>query len=431
MKLPVLIRHKTKEGDYSPSLFFALSAYLGNNRLISLIIKEVNVVRKLSYDFSSIDNVFAEGLAKGSLTSSQLRTIQRELNLFFKDSRCIDVYYTDNTSKPFFGMIVCPRIYADRIYDYLMGDDSVRFNEYTIEIDSHLFNPLLKLRSREITAILLHEVGHVVNDATPIMDARKYLDEYLAKNNESMKMTDSAHYKEILAYALKDFVSKDRSIFYTNNVDEILADDFVRSYNYGAALEAAMQKILSGNAKLYQGQIDDKFTTFMWSLQLYKNIQYRRIPALRMLNKAKALTGSRIEKAELENVIRRINRMDDNTFNEAKDFSLISKIKNRMKKMRIDTMKSLDDDYYEINMRIRNVEDEDDALYLMRQLNTRVSLISDFIESEDMSSSDRKKWQDSLDRFNRLRQELSDTVVYKNKSYGIFVSYPDIQDNRY
>ena len=102
-----------------------------------------------------------------------------------------------------------------------------------------------------------------------------------------------------------------------------------------------------------------------------------------------------------------------------------------MKKMRIDTLRSLDDDYYEINMRIRNVEDEDDALYLMRQLNTRISLITDFIESEDLDIAGRKRWQTSLDRFTRLREELSNKMVYKNKSYGVFVAYPDIQDNRY
>jgi len=388
-------------------------------------------MRNISYDFSSIDNVFVEALEKGTMTQSQLRTIQRELNLFFKDSKCIDIYYTNNTSKPFFGMIVCPRIHGEKIYDYLMGDDNVRFSEYTIEIDSHLLNPLLGLRSKEMTAILLHEVGHVVNDTTPIMNARKYLDEYMAKNNEVVKMSDSYHYKEILAYALKDFVSKDRSLFYTNDVDEVLADDFVRAYGYANSLESGMQKILASNSKLYQGQVDDKFATFFWTLRLYRHMQYRRIPALRTLNRAKALTGSRIEKAEIENVIRRINCIDDAALMESKVSGLSSKIKSRMRKMRIENLKSLEDDYYEINMRIRNVEDEEDALYLMRQLNTRISIITDFIESEDLSPAERKRWQDSLDRFNRLRQDLSDTMVYKNKSYGLFVAYPDIQENRY
>ena len=389
-------------------------------------------MRKSHYDFTSINNVFSEALSDGKMSASHQRTLVRELNRFFSDSKCMNVYYTENISKPFFGMIICPSIDDENIYTYLMGtDESLRLTKYSVEIDSHLFNPVLGLTGKEITAILLHEIGHVVNDATPIINARRYLDEYLAKNNETLKMTDSYHYREILAYALKDFVSKDRSIFYTSNVDEVLADDFVRTYGYGAYLESGMNKILKSNSKLYQGEMNDKFTSFIWSIQLYKHMQYRRIPALRMLNKAKALTGSRIEKAEMENLIRRINRIDDDILMEGSLSNIHNKIKNRMRKMRIDNMRALEDDYYEINMRIRNVEDEDDALYLMRQLNTRISLVTDFIESEDLSSSERKRWQDCLDRFTRLRTDLSNTMVYKSKDYGIFVAYPDIQQDRY
>ena len=389
-------------------------------------------MRKSHYDFTSINNVFSEALSDGKMSASHQRTLVRELNRFFSDSKCMNVYYTENISKPFFGMIICPSIDDEDIYAYLMGtDESLRLTKYSVEIDSHLFNPVLGLTGKEITAILLHEIGHVVNDATPIINARRYLDEYLAKNNETLKMTDSYHYREILAYALKDFVSKDRSIFYTSNVDEVLADDFVRTYGYGAYLESGMNKILKSNSKLYQGEMNDKFTSFIWSIQLYKHMQYRRIPALRMLNKAKALTGSRIEKAEMENLIRRINRIDDDILMESSLSNIHNKIKNRMRKMRIDNMRALEDDYYEINMRIRNVEDEDDALYLMRQLNTRISLVTDFIESEDLSSSERKRWQDCLDRFTRLRTDLSNTMVYKSKDYGIFVAYPDIQQDRY
>lgn len=389
-------------------------------------------MRKSHYDFTSINNVFSEALSDGKMSASHQRTLVRELNRFFSDSKCMNVYYTENISKPFFGMIICPSIDDEDIYAYLMGtDESLRLTKYSVEIDSHLFNPVLGLTGKEITAILLHEIGHVVNDATPIINARRYLDEYLAKNNETLKMTDSYHYREILAYALKDFVSKDRSIFYTSNVDEVLADDFVRTYGYGAYLESGMNKILKSNSKLYQGEMNDKFTSFIWSIQLYKHMQYRRIPALRMLNKAKALTGSRIEKAEMENLIRRINRIDDDVLMEGSLSNIQNKIKNRMRKMRIDNMRALEDDYYEINMRIRNVEDEDDALYLMRQLNTRISLVTDFIESEDLSSSEHKRWQDCLDRFTRLRTDLSNTMVYKSKDYGIFVAYPDIQQDRY
>lgn len=385
-----------------------------------------------NYDFSSLNSVFYEGLKKQDLNFSDLNTIKRELNKFFKDSTCSSVYFTNNISKPFFGMIVCPSINGDDIYDYLMGNDEIRLAKYTVEIDSHLFNPVLGLDEKEITAVLLHEIGHVVNDCVPIMNARRYLDEYMAKNHSTLRMSDSIHYKEVLSYALKDFVAKDRSIFYTSDVDEVMADDFVRGYGYGLYLEHALQKILKNNSKLYQGQYNDRFTTFIWTMDLYNHMQYRRVPALRFLRKVKALTGSRIEQAEIENLMRRINRIDDNSLLEAGPISAInSKIKQRMKKMRIDNMKSLEDDYYEINMRIRNVEDEEDALYLMRQINTRISLITDFIETGDLDSVEKRKWNDVLDRFGRLREELSNSMVYKRKNYGIFVQYPDIVADRY
>ena len=210
-----------------------------------------------------------------------------------------------------------------------------------------------------------------------------------------------------------------------------MADDFVRAYGYGKYLESAMNKVLKSNAKLYQGEINDRFTTFLWTLRLYKHMQYRRIPALRTLNRAKSYIGSRIEKAEIENVIRRIQRIDDSAIMEANTSGLISKIKSRMRKMRYDTMRSLEDDFYELNMRVRNCEDEDDALYLMRQLNTRISLIDDYVNSEDLSPNEAKRWNESLEKFKRIRDDLAQNLVYKGKSYGLFVQYPEIHPDNY
>lgn len=389
-------------------------------------------MRKISYDFSTLENIFDGALARGDLKASDLSVIKRELNKFFKDSQCMQVYYTENTDKMFFGIIVNASIDADNIYEYLMGTKDIRISRYNLEYDSHLFNPTLGMTAREIMALTLHEIGHVVNDMTPIQHARQYLDEYLAKTGESVPMSQSYNYRDILAYALKDFIAKDRSAFYTRDTDEILADDFARSYGYGPALESAMGKIIAKNSKLYTGTDVDKFAVFTWTLGIYRHLGTRRIPAIRAINKAKALTGSRIEKMEMDNVLRRIVRIDDHVLIEGtSDGGLINKIKSRMRKMRYDTMRSLEDDFYELNMRIRNVEDEDDALYLMRQLNTRISLIEDYVNSEDLSPTEAKRWNESLEKFKRIRDDLSSTLVYKGKSYGLFIPYPDIKPDNY
>lgn len=388
-------------------------------------------MRKISYDFTELENTFDNAIARGKLNSSDLTIIKRELNRFFKDSYCTQVFYTDNTDKMFFGIIVNANIDSEKIYEYLMGTEGIRISKYSLEYDSHLFNPVMGFTGKELVALTIHEVGHVVNDITPIEDARKFLDAYLAENRETIKMSDSHHYKEILAYALKDFVSKDRSAFYTNDVDEILADDFVRSYNYTKALESAMSKIVSKHGHLYSDKAD-KFAVFMWTLGIYRHLGTRRIPAIRALNRAKALTGSRIQKMEMDALTKRIARIDDFSLMEAStDTKFINSIKARMRKMRYDTMRSLEDDFYELNMRVRNCEDEDDALYLMRQLNTRISLIDDYVNSEDLNPTEAKRWNDSLEKFKRIRDELSSNLVYKGKQYGMFVQYPEIHPDNY
>lgn len=384
-------------------------------------------MRSIHYDFRPLGDIYSRIIARGKADLSDLNNIKKELNKFFKDSKCTNVYYTENTDKMFFGMRIGADIDADNIYDYLTGNDNVRIGSYMIELDSKLFNPLLGLTPEELTAITLHEVGHMVNDTTPMVNARNYLTSYLADNRETLSMSDSIHYKEILAYGLKDFLAKDRSIFYTTDEDEILADEFVRGCGYSEYLDRAMKKIAKNHPKLYVDSDISKFTVFAWTLRIYSGLRFRRVGALKTLAKAKQLTASKIEKIEMENVARRINRIDDDALLE----SVADKVKAKMRKMRYESMRSLEDDYYELNMRIRNVEDEDDALYLMRQINTRLGIIEDYLNSEDLDEKEKKRWFDTIDKFRSLREKLSKSIVYKTKTYGIYVNYPDIKDCNY
>ena len=286
-------------------------------------------MRTIHYDFGNMNEAYARMVAKGKADLADLSNLKKELNKFFKDSECTNVYYTDNTDKMFFGMRVCATsIDPDKIYEYLTGDDNVRITSYILEIDSKLLNPLMNLQPEELTAITLHEVGHLVNDGTPIKNARDYLHSYLADNKATLSITDSIHYKEILAYGLKDFLAKDRSFFYTAKEDELLADDFVRGCGYHKYLDNAFKKIIANHPKLYVDSDISKFTTFAWTLRVYSGLRYRRVGDMKTLAKAKQLTASKIEKMEMENVARRINRIDDDALLE----SVHDKVKAKMRK---------------------------------------------------------------------------------------------------
>lgn len=387
------------------------------------------ILRKnINYDFSEFLNTFADMKQRHTATPSDLKVLKDELNKFFKDSTCKEVLYTNNTDKMFFGMKIIAMIDADDIYDYLVEDEPVRIGKYIIEIDSHLLNPILDLTERELLAMLLHEVGHMVGDATPIENARRELNSYLAANKDHIRIAQSIHYKEFLAYGLKDYLSKQQSMFYTSDSSEILADEFAMSYGFSNDLSHAYSKITSNNMKLYENSEVSKFAVFAWTLNLYNNLKTRRIGALHTLSRAKQLTGSRLEKLELDNVMRRIKRIDDDILVEAS--SIHSKLREKLKKHRLNNMRTIDSTMYELSMQIRNVEDEDDALYLMRQLNNNIAIIDEYKNSPDCDTQEVQKWNNLMDKFIQLRDKLSSTVVYKNKTYGIFVQYPDIVENR-
>lgn len=382
---------------------------------------------KINYDFTGLSDALGAIKENGTATSENLRSIKTELNRFFTDSVCKDVLFTNNVDKMFFGAKVIAMINPDDIYEYLMDDEAKRIGSYIIELDSHLFDPILDLTPGELAAVILHEVGHMVADAEPIENARKALNVYLAANKEHIKMTDSIHYKEILAYGLKDYLSKTQSMFYTDDKSEIYADEFAVAYKFERELSRAYDKIVKNNIKLYENSEISKFITFGWVLSIYKNLKIRRIGAIKTLLRAKILTGSRLEQLEIENVIRRINRIDDAALIESAMSDRIRlRLKEKMKKHRINNLRTIDDTFYELSMRVKNVEDEDEALYIMRQLNNCISIIEEYRAMKDCDDYEIAQWDESLKRFIDLREKLSNSVIYKDKNYGLFVNYPDI-----
>ena len=387
----------------------------------------------IEYDFSVITDAINRMKEACTASPVDLRDIKNGLNKFFTDSVCKEVLYTENMDKMIFGLKVIPMIDADDIYDYLIDDEPQRISKYILEIDSHLLNPVLNLSTMQLLSVILYEVSAMVGDSTPMENARNALNSYLAANNEHIKVSQSIHYKEILAYGLKDYLSKSRSLFYTSDVSDLYTNEFITAYGFVEDLVSAYRRISSGNIKLYENCEISKFITFSWTLSLYKNIRIRRVGALHTLARAKMLTGSRLERMEIDNVIRRIKRIDDDVVLESSGImnKVQLKLREKMRKARLNNLRTIDSSFYELNMQIRNVEDEDDALYLMRQINSNIAIIDEYRNSKDCDSYEAERWNQVLDKFIELRDRLSKTTVYKNKTYGLFVNYPEIVENRY
>lgn len=382
----------------------------------------------ISYDFSEFENIMF--FLQTEPTMKSLNALKNELNVFFTDSTCREVLYTNNTDKPFFGINVMPNITGDAAVHILQSDEPYRISEYYVELDSRLFCPSLDLNCRELVALLIREVGHIVKDAYPVEEVRKHIDMYLMKNNESLKISDSIHYREILAFGIKDTIRKAVSLAEVKG-PTLIADEFTVSFGYGEELESAFDKIYRSNLNMDR-ELCNKMVVLMWTLRLYKDVKLRRIAALRTLRKGMSLSGSKLEHREYTNLIRRLERIDDEALLEAGALdALRDKFAATLKQIKYKGLRSLEDDLYEYNMRVRNVEDEDEALYLLRQINTRLAIMDEYVSTEKLSEAERQRWFNTMDKFSKLRDELSKKTVYRTRDFSINVAYPEIKQDNY
>ena len=378
--------------------------------------------RYIRYDFSDFEKIMFN--FKNDQSSSRLRAIRDELNKFFKDSVCKEVIFTKNYDKMFFGMCVMPVLDGDTAIEIITGNDKRRISSYYIEIDSKILE--LDLSARELVAILLHEVGHLVNDSRPIEEVRDALNIYLGKNNEHLVITDSIHYRDLLAYALKDSLRKVTSLFFKED-EEIIADEFAVSCGYGPDLESAYHKIVKKSGTINK-DVKNKLLVMQWILRIYKDIKIRRIGAIKTLNRAKTLSGSALEKREITTISRAINQIDDDALIQESTNFLMRKTNEIYKNFKYKGMRSLEDDLYEYNLRVKNIDDQEDALMVLRQINLRLAMIDDYTMTEKLSDSERDRWDKLRVKYQIVRDELSKKKVYDGKYYGLFVSTPVIRD---
>jgi len=378
-------------------------------------------VNTIDYDFGSTleEVMFA---IKTNPVSSELKKLKYELNKFFKDSECREIIYTENVDKLFFGMCVIPMVTGDDAMKILTSNDKIRIQSYYLELDSKLFS--IGFTSRELVAILLHEIGHVVNTSEPVEDVRRSIDIYLDKNDTTIKLSDAAQYKDILAFAVKDSIRKFTSLFLMND-DEIIADEFAVRCGYAADLESAYDRVLKNIGRVNR-DVDNKLMALQWTLRLYTDVKFKRIGSIHVLQRAKKITASELMNREMSIVIRALNQIDDDTLIQ-ESLDILKRSSDIYKNFKYKGMRSLEDDLYEIQIRVKNVDVEDEALSVLREINSRLAIIDDYVTSEKLDEADMNRWWQLKNKYLLLRDELSKKTTYDSKYYGLFVQTPTVK----
>lgn len=401
---------------------------------------------KRGYDLQKLENAMA-AVKVNPRSASNLMAVRKELNTFFPESKCNSVMYTDNKDRLFFGMMVMPYLSDEQVTKIALSDgndkDALRVQEYSIDIDSKLFD-ILMLNNRELTAIILHEVGHLVIDDSPAKIIQKNMDEFLHKERTNIDADQLAYCTDVVKFGMEDAMVKAVSLWYRD--EEVVADSFVVSCGYGEDLKSALQKISRNSFALAKGSDVPKFIMLHWSLRLYKDIHLKRVPAIKTLDKAAGVSGSGLLKGKIDYLKKRLTNyvaplasVKGSVMNPIVDLPVKESVNDNdsilwelsiFKNMKLNGLRSIEADSYEYEMRIRNVEDEPEALALLHEINVRLTMLEKYIADNKLSSGEAKKYGDLYNKYCNLRDELSKKKIYKKKNYGLWYDYNDLSPDQ-
>ena len=91
---------------------------------------------------------------------------------------------------------------------------------------------------------------------------------------------------------------------------------------------------------------------------------------------------------------------------------------------------TIEDELYEYALLVKSVEDQEDALRIMRDLNSRLAIVDDYL-SGNIDDYEKKKWLQIKEQYHKLREELSKKITSADSFYGLFVKTPVIKPYRY
>ena len=362
---------------------------------------------------------------------ADLRTI---INSIFDENKCLDVLYTLNTDKQFFGIRINPAMSASDATVILSTDEKVRLVNYQIEFDSKLFD--IGLTGEELVAITIYEIASMMDNTEIFDNLRALIDCNVVTNDDVISIRDSVNYAQLIIFAIKDTMYKLSSMIFKDEPEDLLANPATAATETGESLLSAREKIISSISGLGDTFRTPKPVILEWMFLMYRDMKINSGIISDTLNDAKTFTASRLEIAEIDKTLDAVNRIDNsiiesknidlNHFFEKKHLSSLNEI-SLFKSLKKNGLRGIENELYEYTMRVKNCTDADDAYLVMRGINNRLGVLEDYIYSEQLTDSDRRHWEEVAQAYRDLRVVLSKKKL-EGKQYGLFFDYNKLDE---
>lgn len=362
---------------------------------------------------------------------NDLRTI---INSIFDENKCLDVLYTLNTDKQFFGIRINPSMSASDATVILSSEEKVRLVNYQIEFDSKLFD--IGLSAEELAAITIYEISAMMDSSELFDNLRALIDSNIITNDDVISIRDCVNHAQLIIFAIKDTMYKLSSMIFKEQPEDLLVNPAVAATNIEDSLLTAREKIISSISGLGDTFRTPKPVILQWMFLMYRNMNINSGIISDTLNDAKTFSASKLEITEIDKTLDAINRinssivetsnLDLNHFFDKKHMSSLNEI-SLFKSLKKNGLRGIENDLYEFSMRVKNCTESDDAYLIMRGINSRLGILEDYIGSEQLSDHDRKHWEEVSQAYRELRIVLSKKKL-DSKQYGLFFDYSKLDE---
>lgn len=374
-----------------------------------------NLIEVLSVLIDIVDDF---GVSK--IPDKIVLALRNNIKELFPDYNLSMMYISDNTDKELFGIFINRKF---NIGNMLLPEDMRDITEremvlFDIDIDSKLFT--MGFDAREIASFIIYDLYKILSyDAT--LDVVAAYDAICAGRESSFnkKIVGKVPMENLFKFCASDYLYRSRSIF-SCSVDYLIRiPDILAAYGLDEVFMQASDKLVKHDYMMNKTCKPPAALSLNWMMSAVYRYTDRSTEILDTLRDFMDTSGSTLINSFAKIIAKQLVDATVRFFRKeiATEASLFAGI-------RKNGLKSLENDLFEYEMRVKNIEDENSAIFLMRQINSRMSIIQDYLDEEDkIPEAEMKRWQKIYDRYEKLRIQMTNKPIYSKKMYGLFVDY--------
>lgn len=347
--------------------------------------------------------------------------------------RCTSIRMSNNTDKKEFDVYVLPQLSNDTIERIICGNydiDCPKIIDFSLDIDSKM---LMVYDPPEVVSMIVADIQAMAN--IHIYDILQFaINAYICNSGKAAagyiipceELWSSGWKMNVVKYAMVSFLRRMYCVCDSDPIHATWTTPLMQVAGMCDICNNIHRDRITHLRGGYETDSNVAMSVFEWAFSIIDNPELHLCDAINTLSAIRDTTGSELEANWIKSIINsiRVGTNTDGNCNNMRESAVLNEGFSLFKSLKINGLRGIEDDLYEYIIRIKNCEEEEDAMFILRQINTRLTILDDYLRNTDkISDSERERWQGCINSYRELRAQLGQKKIGGKKQYGIFIDY--------